>query len=187
MKRIVPFISFFFLISLWAFPQTQTAEMMDTTNEQLITKFYTCFQKKDYKGMQECYADNATFSDAVFVNLNAAQVKAMWEMLCKRGTDLTLTFNNVKSTGKEAKAEWEAHYTFSASKRKVVNRIKADFIIENGKIVKHVDDFDLYKWSKQALGFPAVVLGRTTFFKKKLRAKAMQGLADFMSKKDNSN
>lgn len=171
-------IIFFLFYSSLAFSQN-----MDTTNTQLITKFYTAFQNKDYKTMQECYTDTATFSDAVFVNLNAAQTKAMWEMLCIKGKDLVLTFNNIQSQGNTASAEWEAHYTFSATKRKVINNIKANFIIENGKIIKHNDSFDLYKWSKQAIGLPAVLLGRTSFFQNKIRKTAMKSLHDFMSKK----
>lgn len=172
---------FFLFISLLAFSQTPITTNMNT-NEQLITKFYTAFQNKDYKTMQECYADSATFSDAVFVNLNSAQVKAMWEMLCLRGTDLALTFKNVQAQNDTAAAEWEAHYTFSATKRKVINRIKADFVIKNGKIVQHTDSFNLYKWSKQAIGVPAVILGWTPFFKNKIRSTAMKSLNDFMSK-----
>ena len=160
---------------------------MEATNEQLITSFYSSFQKKDYKGMQECYADTATFSDAVFVNLNATEVKAMWEMLCKRGKDLTLQFRDVKAHGNKVTAEWKAHYTFSASNRKVVNLIKADFVIENGKIVKHTDTFDFYKWSKQALGATGILLGWTNFFKNTVRKGARKSLNDFMNKNGTGN
>ena len=80
------FVFFFCLNSTILFSQNSNA--MDSVNQQLITTFYSAFQKKDYKTMQNCYADNATFSDPVFVNLNATEVKAMWEMLCIRGTDL---------------------------------------------------------------------------------------------------
>ncbi|MGB3947890.1 MAG: nuclear transport factor 2 family protein [Bacteroidia bacterium] len=157
---------------------------MDSVNQQLIIKFYKAFQNKDYKTMQDCYADNATFSDPVFVNLNATQVRAMWEMLCVRGKDLELTFKNVTATvGNQASAEWEAHYTFSASNRKVINQIKAAFLIENGKIVKHVDTFSFYKWSKQALGTGGLLLGWTRLLKNKVRQGAMKSLTDFMNKK----
>src|SRR5271156_3711324 len=101
-------------------------------NEQLIQKFYSCFQNKDYKGMQHCYANNAVFSDAVFVNLNAAQVKAMWQMLITRGKDLQLEFKNIVADEKTGNAEWTATYTFSATGRKVINHIKADFLFGNG-------------------------------------------------------
>ena len=64
-------------------------------NKELIEEFYTCFKNKDYKGMQACYGDNAIFNDAVFKNLNAAQIKAMWQMLITSAKDLNIEFNNV--------------------------------------------------------------------------------------------
>ena len=90
-------------------------------NEKLIHHFYNSFKDKDYKAMQDCYADNATFSDEAFKNLNSAQVKAMWEMLIKRGKDLELRFQNVTANEKTGSAEWiarpEGAPTQSRSKR----------------------------------------------------------------------
>ena len=130
--------------------------------------------------MQDCYADNATFNDAVFSNLNAKQVKVMWEMLLKTGKDLRLEFKNIKADDKTGSAEWIAYYTFSRTGNKVVNRIKAGFVFENGKIVKHTDDFDFYTWAKQSLGTTGLLLGWTPFLKNKIRSTAMQNLNDFM-------
>lgn len=150
-------------------------------HEQLITAFYTAFQNRDYKTMQACYADNATFSDEVFVDLNAKQVKAMWEMLCIRGKDLQIEFGNVSADGSKGKAEWKATYSFSKTKRKVVNHIHAEFVFENGKIKIHTDHFDFYKWSRQALGLPGLLLGWTKGLKEKVRAQARKNLNDFCS------
>ena len=149
-------------------------------NEQLINTFYKAFQNKDYKTMQQCYADNATFSDEAFKNLNAAQVRAMWEMLISRGKDLVLNYKNVKSTPKGATAEWVANYSFSKTGRKVENHIKANFVIEKGKIVEHIDQFNFHKWSKQALGISGLLLGWTSFFQKKVQQTAMESLNKFM-------
>jgi ketosteroid isomerase-like protein len=151
-------------------------------NEELITKFYTAFQNKDFKTMQECYSDNAVFNDEAFVNLNASQVRAMWQMLILRGKDLVLTFENVKADDKEGSAEWTATYTFSATKRKVTNHIRAIFVFENGKISKHIDTFDFHRWAGQALGITGVLLGWTGFLKKKVQKTAMTSLENFMKK-----
>ncbi|MFN8354117.1 MAG: nuclear transport factor 2 family protein [Spirosomataceae bacterium] len=153
-----------------------------SANEALIARFYTCFQQKDYAGMQACYADNATFSDAVFKNLNASQVRAMWQMLITRGTDLDLTFSKVQANDQQGSAQWEATYTFSATGRRVVNRIKAEFVFENGKIVQHTDSFDFYVWARQALGLSGWLLGWTSFLQQKVSDKAMSNLAQFMKK-----
>jgi len=152
-------------------------------NEALLTKFYTAFQQKDYKTMQDCYADTATFNDAIFTNLNTAQVKAMWEMLCKRSAaDFKLEFKNIKSEGNTVTAQWTAHYTFTATGRKVVNRIKANFVVGDGKIIEHTDRFSFYKWARQAFGFTAVLLGWTITFKKRVRQTALNNLKKFMEK-----
>ncbi len=152
-------------------------------NEQLIHTFYTAFQMKDYKTMQQCYADNAVFNDAVFKNLNGQQVRAMWEMLCIKGKDLKLEYKSVSVSNSEGNAEWIAHYSFSATGKKVVNRIKAHFIFENGKIVKHTDDFNFYVWAKQALGTTGLLLGWTGFLKNKVQKQAMKNLLNCMNKK----
>jgi ketosteroid isomerase-like protein len=153
-----------------------------TNNEQLIRTFYQSFQNKDYKAMQNCYAADAIFSDAIFKNLDSKQVKAMWEMLITRGKNFSLTFENIKADENAGSADWIATYTFSATNRKVINHVKAHFIFENNKIIKHTDDFDFYKWSRQALGLPGLLLGWTSFLKLKAQRSAMKGLDDFMKR-----
>lgn len=152
-------------------------------NEQLINNFYTCFQNKDYKGMQNCYADNATFSDEVFVNLDAAQAKAMWQMLITSGKDLKLEFKNINADEKSGSAEWTATYIFSTTGKKVINHINASFLFGNGKIIKHNDKFSFYKWARQALGPVGILLGWTSLLKNKVRKTAMRSLENFMNKK----
>ncbi len=119
------------------------ANFMDS-NQKLITTFYTCFGNKDYLGMQNCYANNAIFNDEVFKNLNAQEVKAMWQMLILKGKDLKIEFSQIKSHENSVTAHWVAYYTFSATGKKVINRINASFIIVNHKIVKHTDRFNFY-------------------------------------------
>jgi len=149
-------------------------------NIELINKFYTAFQNKDYATMQNFYAKNAVFNDAVFTNLNSAQVKAMWEMLIKNGKDLKLEFNNVKANENAGSANWTAHYTFSGTGKKVTNNIKANFVFENGKIVNHKDHFSFYAWAKQSLGTTGLLLGWTPFLKNKVKQQAMKNLEKFM-------
>ena len=152
-------------------------------HEQLITRFYTAFQKLDYKTMQESYHDDAIFFDPVFEDLNVVEVRNMWEMLCKNAKDFSLQFSKVQADEEYGSCYWEAAYTFSQTKRKVVNKIKAHFKFHQGKIVEHTDDFDLWKWSRQALGLPGWILGWSAVMQKKIRSKAQDNLGRFMSKK----
>jgi len=153
-----------------------------TANEQLIQQFYTAFQQKDYKTMQNSYADQAIFNDSIFSNLDAKQVRGMWQMLLLGSKDMAMTFGNVKEEGNKVTAYWEARYTFTATGKKVVNKVNAEFEIKDGKITKHTDEFDFHKWAKQAFGAGGFLLGWTTFFKEKVRQTAKKKLDEFLQK-----
>jgi len=132
--------------------------------------------------MQHCYHAEAVFTDEVFVNLNAAQVKAMWQMLLTAGGDLQLVYKNVEMTGDTASANWIATYTFSFTKRKVVNDIQARFQLKDGLIYRHRDQFNFYKWSRMAFGIKGILLGWAPSFRNTIRRVVRQRLDVFMKK-----
>ena len=150
-------------------------------NKQLIEKFYTSFQKLDWRGMQECYHAEAFFYDPVFEDLDASKVKAMWKMLCLQAKDLTIEFSKAEADNEYGSCQWKATYLFSKTGRKVVNRIKAHFKFHEGKIIEHMDDFDLYAWSRKAFGPAGWVLGWSSFLKNKIRKTAKSNLERFMN------
>jgi len=151
-------------------------------NHELINRFYSAFQKLDYTVMQSCYADETTFSDAVFLNLDSSETKAMWEMLCKRANNLVIDYTIISADDKTGTASWTATYIFTATGRKVTNHIKASFEFSNGKISKHSDKFSLYKWSQQAFGSTGLLMGWMPFFRNKVRTGAKSALHSFMGK-----
>jgi len=152
-------------------------------NRQLIEKFYTAFQKLDYKNMQECYSEHPVFNDPVFGIIEGDEVGAMWEMLCKNAKDFSLSFSNIELLDEEyATCNWTARYTFSKTGRRVENHIKAYMRIQNGKITEHTDFFKFWKWSKQALGISGWLLGWSNFLKRKVRINALRNLEKFMNR-----
>ena len=151
-----------------------------TSNQDLITSFYSAFQKKDFKTMQSSYAENATFNDPVFENLNAQQVKAMWEMLIKNGEDLSIKFENITSDDEYTKARWTANYTFKLTGKKVINIVDATFKIKDQKIIAHYDQFDFHKWAGQALGINGKLFGWMPFMRRRVGLYAMKNLKNFM-------
>lgn len=150
-------------------------------NEALITKFYSAFQKLDYATMQSCYSEHAIFNDPAFGILEGDEVRSMWEMLCKNAKDFKLSFSNIQLLDEEyATCLWNADYTFSRTGRKVSNNIKAYMRIQNGMIIEHTDHFDIWKWSRQALGLSGALLGWSNFMKVKIRNMARKNLQKFM-------
>jgi len=150
-------------------------------NRQLVEDFYTAFQAKDYAAMNACYHPEIHFRDPVFMNLYGSRARAMWHMLCERGKDLVIEFNNIKVGETAGSAHWEAWYTFNTG-RKVHNIIDATFEFRDGKIARHEDVFDLWRWTRQALGPVGVALGWSPIIRSKVRQTAWKGLDAFIAK-----
>jgi|SRR5882724_8111469 len=154
-------------------------------NEHLIRQFYTCFQNGDWKGIQACYRDDAFFYDPVFENLEGPEVKAMWEMLLKSARDLKIAFSDIHADKDYGSCSWVATYIFSRTGRLVENKVLARFKFQDDKIAEHQDSFDLWKWSRQALGLPGILFGWTPVLQKKVRVMARKNLDKFLASHEN--
>jgi len=153
-------------------------------NEELINKFYSAFQKRDYETMNSCYTDEIVFFDPAFEILKGEEVRCMWEMLCKNARDFSLSYSNIKKLDDEYyTCDWVATYTFSKTGRKVVNRIRANMRFADGKIIEHSDAFSLHKWSTQAFGTVGQLFGWNSFFQRKIKNQARKSLLKFMQSK----
>jgi ketosteroid isomerase-like protein len=153
-------------------------------NEATIHKLYTAFQQLDYATMQSCYHPEAVFNDPAFGLLDAESTNAMWEMLCKRAKEFSLTYRNIILLDEEyTTCDWTATYVFSATGRKINNKIKAYMRFKDGLIIEHTDGFDFYKWTRMALGLPGFLFGWSNFMQRKIQKQARTGLIKFMEKK----
>ena len=140
-------------------------------NAELIEHFYAAFARRDAAAMVACYAPDATFRDPIF-DLAGSDVGAMWTMFCERGRDLALAWRDVRADADGGAAHWEPRYTFSVTGRPVHNVIDSRFTFRDGRIATHADTFDLWRWSRMALGTKAALLGWTPFVQKAIRAEA---------------
>src|SRR5688572_4501645 len=156
---------------------------MEPANIALIRALYAAFAKRDGAAMAACYAPHARFSDPVFTDLRGAEIVAMWTMLCERAKDLEIRLVEAASEGDTGTAKWEADYPFSQTGRIVHNKIAARFKFRDGKIVEHVDTFDLWKWASMALGAKGTLLGWLPAVQAKIRAQADKGLRAFMAQR----
>jgi len=149
-------------------------------SKELINKFYTAFQQLDAETMASCYHPEVEFEDPAFGLLKGVHASNMWRMLCEnqkgKGMKIDFTVNSTNT------AHWEPIYTFSKPGRKVHNIIDAKFEFKDGLIIKHTDHFDLYRWSKMAMGMQGILIGWTPFFRKKLRQQTSHLLRKYESK-----
>jgi hypothetical protein len=155
---------------------------MSTPPKDLIEQFYGAFAECDGRGMAASYAPVASFSDPVFGALDAREAGGMWRMLTGQATDLRIELLDHQADGERGSAHWRAHYTFSQTGRPVVNDVQASFrFADDGLIVEHVDDFDFYRWARQALGTRGLLLGWTPFVRSAVHGRARASLEQFLA------
>jgi ketosteroid isomerase-like protein len=152
-------------------------------NAELIEGFYRAFDARDAAAMNALYADDVAFSDPAFGELRGDEVRAMWTMLTGQAKDLSVVASDVNADDETGSAHWRAEYTFTATGRKVVNEIDATFRFEpGGKVVEHRDRFSFFRWSRQALGPSALLLGSNPVGHALVRKRARGRLDAFMAK-----
>jgi ketosteroid isomerase-like protein len=148
-------------------------------NRALIEGLYAALDRADGLAMAACYAADARFSDPAFGELRGKEIGRMWRMLTSRSTDLAVELAEHDADSESGTARWIASYTFTATGRPVVNDVRARFRFADGLIAEHDDRFSFFRWSRQALGAPGLLLGWTPLLPALVRRRARRELARF--------
>lgn len=159
-------------------------------SEALVRRFYDGLAALDSAGIVGCYHRQASFTDPVFPDLRADQVPARWKMLLRgitqgagagapAGDSLALTYRIVRGDDRKAVVTWEARYRLAG--RVVHNRIESSLTFWDELIVRQVDEFSFWRWSRQALGPPAWVAGWLPPYQRAVQQQAARRLRDFMN------
>ncbi len=152
-------------------------------SQQLITTFYDAFQRGDADAMTACYHDEVVFEDPAFGLLEGARAKAMWHMLLGSASGgVHVEYSDVCTYENTGSVKWTARYTFGPKQRPVVNHVIASFGFAGGKIARHTDRFDLWAWSRQALGLPGLLLGWSPIIKKQVQATTAARLEKYLAR-----
>jgi len=152
------------------------------SNRELIHRLYVALDQRNGDAMAECYHPQASFRDPVF-DLRGTEVGDMWRMLTSRATDLRAQASDIVADAATGSAHWVAHYTYSGTGRPVENRIDAKYRFADGLIIDHVDTFDLWRWTRQALGPVGLLLGWTPMVQAKVRRQARAGLDRYIAER----
>ena len=158
---------------------------MDT--QQLIEDFYNSFARGEAKGMVACYAPQVVFEDPVFGQLHGKRAEDMWQMLLSNPQrKVEVTYRIVKHDPDNALVMWTASYLYGPKKRKVINSVQASFDLKDGLIVHHRDNFSLWNWSRQALGWSGWLMGWTNIMERKIQKKTRAVLDTYIAQKASS-
>lgn len=154
-------------------------------NQQLIEEFYAAFASMEPETMASCYHPEAHFIDPVFGKLVGGDIADMWRMLIERsGGKLQVSFSDIKADVIDGSANWTAAYEFTLTGRPIENRVHAYFIFRDGLIGQHRDDFDFYRWNRQAFGWKGWILGNTAWMQNKVRQQALASLRKWQSRRN---
>lgn len=161
---------------------TETSDRAET--ERVIRELYAALARRDHVAVAALYAADTQFSDPAFGDLRGDEVRAMWWMLSEAATDLEVTLGEVTALGDRGAATWEARYTFSETGRRVHNVVEAHIRVSGGRITRHDDHFDLWRWSRQALGPLGTALGWTPLMRPLVQRRARRRLDAFLAAHD---
>ncbi|RZJ28795.1 MAG: nuclear transport factor 2 family protein [Flavobacterium sp.] len=157
------------------------------TNQQIIEEFYAAFASSEPETIASCYHPEAVFHDPVFGKLEGADITDMWRMLLDRAKGrLGITFSDIAADAVSGKAQWNVQYEFGPSNRLIVNTVSSRFRFRDGLIVEHNDEFDFYRWNRQAFGLKGWLLGNTSYMQNKVREQAVSALRKWQSAKSTS-
>ncbi len=153
-------------------------------SEALIRRFYDAFAALDGAAMVACYHDQISFSDPVFPDLRGTEPGAMWRMLtgaAARSGGMRLEYRIAYADERRAQVLWEADYLFRGGRR-VHNRVRSTLTVWDDAIVRQVDEFAFWAWSRQALGVTGWLFGGLPPYRRAVQRAARTQLERFIER-----
>jgi SnoaL-like domain len=155
----------------------------------VVGRFFEAFAASDWQTMARCYHDKASFSDPVYPDLREERIVYMWHQLLggietsksKRGSKKSSSLNNLKleyrvlfGDERKAQVQWTATYLYE--KRSVSNQVLSTLAIWDDKIVRQVDEYNFWRWSRQALGLTGLAFGAMPWYQRSVQRSAQSRL-----------
>ena len=128
-------------------------------SDALLRKYFDAFARLDGETMASCYHASASFSDPVFPDLRGERVGWRWRMLARGARDMQLTWDVLFADERKAQVRWQARYRLADGGRAVTNEVLSTLALWDETIVRQVDEFDFWRWSRSSLGLAGLALG----------------------------
>ncbi len=149
----------------------------------IVTQFFEAFAKHDWRSIARCYHDKASYSDPLFPDLRGERIVYMWyQMLGTAGAkqthsmnDLNLEYRILFGDERKAQVEWTANYVYAG--RYVRIEGLTTLAIWDDKIVRHVNEYNFWRWIRQAKGLTGLVFGGLPAYQRNVQRSA-QSLVD---------
>ncbi len=163
--------------------QAAPAEPLLIEAQALVQRYFTAFAALDAAAMNDCLHPEISYTDPLFPNLRRQQVAAMWRMrlavMALHRKDMSLSWTVVFCEERKAQVFWEAN-SRHAGGRRIRHKALATLAFWDGRIVRHVDGYNFWHWSRQALGITGALLGWHKGYRLAVQAAALRQLTSFM-------
>jgi ketosteroid isomerase-like protein len=150
-------------------------------SEALVRRYFDAFARLDGEAMAACYHPAASFSDPVFPDLRGERVGWRWRMLARGATDMHLDYVIRFGDERKAQVEWTAGYRIANAGRRVRNEAVSTFTFWDDRIVRQVDEFDFWRWSRSSVGLAGLLLGWMPPVRAAAQRRAMEQLDRYVA------
>ncbi|HZU99771.1 MAG TPA: nuclear transport factor 2 family protein [Planctomycetota bacterium] len=141
----------FFAVSLLTVSLTSAVLAQEVDRAAIAKQFFDAFCSGDMKTLDQLYAPNVKWSDPILSFDDRSGTMGMWRWEAAQHPKFSYELGAV--TGDTVKVTWHADYKLNGNP--IHNDVTATLTIDDeGKVVKHVDDYSWEKWSSQA--FPGL-------------------------------
>lgn len=145
-------------------------------SEALVHHYFDALARLDGEALAACYHPSASFADPLFPDLRGERVGWRWRMLARGGTDMRLSYDILGGDERKARVRWRARWRLADGGRPVANEVLSTFTFWDGRIVRQVDEFDFWRWSRASLGLPGLLLGWMPPVRRLAQRRALQQL-----------
>jgi ketosteroid isomerase-like protein len=151
-------------------------------SEALVHRYFDALARLDGEAMAACYHPEASFSDPVFADLRGERVGWRWRMLTRGARDMHLDYVIVFGDERKAQVEWKARYRFAGSGRVVRNQGLSTLTFWDERIVRQVDEFDFWRWSRSSVGLIGMLFGGLAPVRSMVQRRAAEQLDRYIAR-----
>ena len=145
-------------------------------SEALLHRWFDALARLDGDALAACYHPSASFSDPLFPDLRGTRVGWRWRMLAAGARDMRVSYEILAGDDRKAFVRWQAQWRLAGSGRPVENRVTSTFAFWDGRIVRQIDEFGFWRWSRSSLGLPGWLLGWIPAVRRAAGRRALQQL-----------
>lgn len=143
----------------------------------VVDRFFEALRRADDAVINACYHPQISYSDPLFEDLRGARVALRWRLLLREAQSFSLEHELVFADERKVQVQWTVDYALKGKKIRLP--ILSTLAIWDNLIVRQVDEYEFWQYSRQAQGFAGLLLGGIEPFQQLVKRRARSDLERF--------